>query len=114
MSTASNDSLINETVCPVPLELLATLLRMDGSVREDEIKTLAPPVRARLAFFCYNRVHLRTLAFDVALSCELRELRLVAGVKGDLLYAQAEEFRKSGGERSRKGKVITLARRAVG
>ncbi|MCQ0988993.1 hypothetical protein [Jiella marina] len=76
----------------MPLDLLARLLRSEETLREALIKEIPGYDRARLAFFCYNRVHLRALAFRITLLCELKDLRLLAGVKGDMLYQQATEY----------------------
>lgn len=114
MATRS-DSIPNETTCPVPLEVLALLLRADERLKPGLIQEIPGPVRARLAFFCYNRVHLRTLAFEVTAQCDLRDLRLLAGTKGDLLYMQATEkgqFEDSDSGSRRRG--VTLARTARG
>ncbi|NDW06284.1 hypothetical protein [Jiella pacifica] len=88
---ANRDLIPNEATCPVSLDLLARLLRCEGDLRNDLIRAIPAMERARLAFFCYNRVHLRDLAFRITLLCELKELRILAGTKGDMLYQQATE-----------------------
>ncbi|HEX2017505.1 MAG TPA: hypothetical protein VGO17_01075 [Aurantimonas sp.] len=115
MAATNKDSVPNEATCPVPLEILALLLRSDDRTKAALIREIAPASRARLAFFCYNRVHLRPLAFRIAGLCELRDLRLIAGLKGDLLYQQATEqgLFEDGGTGSRK-KGVTLAKSARG
>ncbi|MEX6506420.1 hypothetical protein [Jiella sp. M17.18] len=110
------DSIPNETTCPVPLEVLALLLRSDERTRGSLIREIPADVRSRLAFFCYNRVHLRVLAFRITLLCELKDLRLLAGAKGDLLYQQATEhgiFEDAELGRPRH-RGVTLARTARG
>lgn len=115
MIAAQADSIPNEASCPIHLEVLALLLRSDNRTKQALIQEIPGPSRAGLAFFCYNRVHLRSLAFQVAALCELRDLRLIAGTKGDLLYSQATEaglFDDSDPASRRKG--VTLARTARG
>ncbi|MBO0906469.1 hypothetical protein [Jiella sonneratiae] len=115
---ANRDGIPNETTCPVSLDLLAQLLRLDGDLRDDLIRAIAPMERARLAFFCYNRVHLRALAFRITLLCELKELRILAGAKGDMLYQQATEYGifedHSHDHEAPKRRGVTLARTARG
>ena len=115
MVAPQSDRIPNETHCPVRLEILALMLRSDDRARQDLILELPGAVRARLAFFCYNRVHLRPLAFRIASLCDLPELRLLAGTKGDLLYSQATErglFEDGEPQQRRKG--VTLAKTARG
>ncbi|UIJ72455.1 hypothetical protein [Aurantimonas sp. HBX-1] len=115
MVAANRDQVPNEATCPVPLEVLALLLRSDERTRIALIREIDAEARARLAFFCYNRVHLRPLAFRIAGLCELRDLRLIAGLKGDLLFQQATEqgLFEDGGPGPRK-KGVTLAKSARG
>ncbi|EAS49281.1 MAG: hypothetical protein ABJF67_09545 [Aurantimonas coralicida] len=116
MVSPRSDSIPNEANCPVHLEILALLLRSDDATKQALIREIPGPTRARLAFFCYNRVHLRGLAFQITALCELADLRTIAGAKGDLLYSQATEqglFEDGeGGPRRHKG--VTLARTARG
>ncbi|TFF18372.1 hypothetical protein E3C22_21610 [Jiella endophytica] len=114
---ANRDGIPNETTCPVSLDLLAKLLRSDGDLRDDLIRAIPAMERARLAFFCYNRVHLRALAFRITLLCELKELRILAGTKGDMLYQQATEYGIYDDHQDAilpKRRGITLARTARG
>lgn len=115
MAQPQTDRLPNETDCPVPLEILALLLRSDERTKQALIRELPGGTRARLAFFCYNRVHLRPLAFQVAALCDLADLRMLAGTKGDLLYTQATEqgLFEDGTHQSRR-RGVTLARTARG
>lgn len=113
---ANRDRIPNETTCPVSLDLLAALLRSSGDLRDQQIRAIAPMERARLAFFCYNRVHLRALAYRITLLCELKELRIFAGVKGDMLYQQATEYGifEDPETATTKRRGVTLARTASG
>ena len=113
---ANRDRIPNAATCPVPLDLLAKLLRCEGEVRDELIHAIPAMERARLAFFCYNRVHLRDLAFRITLLCELKELRILAGTKGDMLYQQATEYGIFDDHESPlpKRRGVTLARSARG
>lgn len=110
------DSIPNEASCPVHLEVLALLLRSDERTQKALIREIPGRARARLAFFCYNRVHLRPLAFIVAALCELSDLRLLAGTKGDLLYSQATEkgLFEDTEQGAKRFRGVTLARTANG
>ncbi len=113
---APTDSLPNEASCPIHLEILALLLRSDDRTKQALIAEIPGRQRARLAFFCYNRVHLRPLAFQVTALCDLADLRILAGTKGDLLYTQATEkgLFEDDEHGPRRVKGITLARSAHG
>ncbi|EAU42226.1 hypothetical protein FP2506_05291 [Fulvimarina pelagi HTCC2506] len=113
MSAQHSENAIREQSCPIALDLLAHLIRTEGEVREELIREIPGEKRAALGFFCYSRVHLRSLAFDVVLQCEMKDLRQYAGAKGDLLRQQALDFRKEAGSKSIGSRRITLARRAV-
>ena len=114
MTPSQPDSLINEQTCPVALEMLAQLIRTEGEAREALIATIPSVTRVKLAFFCYARVHLRTLGFEVILCCELAELRRLAGAKGDLLREQAEAFKAESVRGRSRSKVISLSQRKAG
>ncbi|MER0239883.1 hypothetical protein [Fulvimarina sp. MAC8] len=113
MPTHNSENAIREQSCPISLDLLAKLIRTEDDVREELILEIPGEERAALGFFCYSRVHLRSLAFDVVLQCEMKDLRQYAGAKGDLLRQQALDFKKQAASRNRSSRGITLARRAV-
>lgn len=113
MPAQNSENAIREQSCPISLDLLAQLIRTDGEVREELILNIPGDNRAALSFFCYSRVHLRSLAFDIILQCEMKDLRQYAGAKGDLLRQQALDFKKESESRNRGKRGITLARRAV-
>ena len=110
MTPSQPDSLINEQTCPVALDMLAQLIRTEGEAREALIATIPSVTRVKLAFFCYARVHLRTLGFEVILCCELAELRRLAGAKGE----QAEAFKAEAVRGRSRSKVISLSQRKAG
>jgi hypothetical protein len=51
-----------EPGCPIPLATLGRLYGGDERALADTLQTLTEPQRARLALFCNNRQHLRSLA----------------------------------------------------
>ncbi|KQT85883.1 hypothetical protein ASG48_04550 [Aurantimonas sp. Leaf443] len=96
------------------MELLALLLRSDERTRQALILKLDGRVRAALAFFCYNRAHLRSLAFRIAVLCEIKDLRVLGGMKGDLMLEQARSAAPGDGDGPTRHKGVTLARSARG
>lgn len=81
----ANHSVPNEITCPVPVDLLALLLRSDETRTAEIVRALPPTQRAALAAFCYLRSHMRTLGFKIAKECDVRSLRLAAGAAAELL-----------------------------
>jgi hypothetical protein len=45
--------------------------------------------RARIAQFCYNRVHMRELGLRLASSCDLMSLKAAFGRAGEVVYKQS-------------------------
>ncbi len=101
----------NEPTCPVPLELLALLLRSpDGRVAEIA-RELPPLQRATLATHCVARTHLRRIALVVAAECSEEALWEVAGKVGLALFEQCRDqaaFDREPGFSSRR--KVSLAR----
>lgn len=79
----------NEVTAPVPLELLALLLRSDEAAAADIVRSMPEAQRASLAAFCFSRSHMRALSFRIAAHCEPRSLRLAAGVTAEALIEQS-------------------------
>lgn len=103
----------NEAACPVSLDTLSLLLRSDAGATETIAMGLPPAQRAALAAFCYNRRHLRGLAFRLALYCDDRSLVRAAGTVGIVLYEQSRDPAIQDEEQPRhKSKGISLARSA--
>lgn len=103
----------NETPCPVPLEVLALLLRSDVQ-RIDEISLSIPEVqRAALAAFCYSRAHMRTLSFRIARSCDVRSLRLAAGLAAEGLISQSHSWSEPDAAPRFAGRKVTSTRFAA-
>ncbi|MBC8128688.1 MAG: hypothetical protein H7Y08_00020 [Rhizobiaceae bacterium] len=101
----------NEAACPVPLDLLALMLRSDETRMRETVLLIAPTQRATLAVFCYGRVHLRALGFQIAALCDERSLSKVAGALGAVLFDQSREAMPFDEERTRTHrKRVSLAR----
>ncbi|SKA34585.1 hypothetical protein [Consotaella salsifontis] len=100
----------NEGLCPIPLELLALMMRADQKKVASIVTSMPMDQRAALAAFCISRCHMRPLAFQVAQHCDARSLRIFAGAAGEVLLEQArnQTFDQDPAE-ARKPKV-TLAR----
>ncbi|KQT69629.1 hypothetical protein ASG54_05895 [Aureimonas sp. Leaf460] len=97
----------------MPLEMLSLLLRADATTVETISMGLPVAQRAALAAFCYNRRHLRSLAFRLALHCDDRSLVRAAGTVGIVLYEQSRDPAVQEDEQPRhKPKGISLARMA--
>jgi hypothetical protein len=88
----------NEESCPVPMELLALLLRADKESVRELAAILPDRQRARLAFFCYGRAHLQAVGTVVAGLCELPALLDAASSQaaGLALYAQSRPVVQAG------------------
>lgn len=69
--------------------------------------------RARIAQFCYNRVHMRELGLRLASTCEIVSLRNAFGRAADVVYKQSRDVEKTlgklrSGPGSQTPKPITL------
>jgi hypothetical protein len=80
---------MNETPCPVPVDLLASLLKSETAHTLDTVRNLPLMQRAALAAFCFSRSHMRSLSLEVARECDVRSLRLAAGLAGEALIEQS-------------------------
>ena len=58
-------------------------------------KSLPNMQRARIAQYCYQRVHMRELGLKLASGCDLMTLRSVFGRAGDVVYAQSRDVDKT-------------------
>ena len=67
-----------KTSCPVPLELLALLVRCDEARLAATVGELPDARRAALAAYCFDRYHMRRLGFAVARHCTERSLEAAA------------------------------------
>ena len=51
--------------------------------------------RARVAQFCYNRVHMREMGLRLAASCDLLSLKAAFGRAGDVVYQQSRDVEET-------------------
>lgn len=54
--------------------------------------------RARIAQFCYNRVHMRELGLRLAASCSLMSLKAAFGRAGEIVFKQSRDVDQTLGE----------------
>lgn len=54
--------------------------------------------RARIAQFCYNRVHMRELGLRLAASCSLMSLKAAFGRAGEVVFKQSRDVEHTLGE----------------
>ncbi|WP_061938657.1 hypothetical protein [Aureimonas sp. AU22] len=81
----------NEPACPVPLELLALLLRSSDERVVETVRELPPLQRATLAAYCVARTHMRRIALVIAADCSEHALYEAAGTVGLALYEQCRD-----------------------
>jgi len=100
-----------------PDDLLGRLMRADERDIADIVSVLAPPERARLAFFCYARGHLHDIGVAVASTCDLLGLMQAApsNAAAQMLFARSRErLTATVAPVSRRRSAITLAKSALG
>lgn len=103
----------NEPTPPVPLELLALLLRSPDERIIETVCELDPLHRAALAAYCIGRTHMRRVALVVAAECSEHALWEVAGRVGLALFEQCQDqtsFDREPGVAARR--KVSLARAA--
>lgn len=109
-----------ELDAPQPIteaELLAKLVH--GPADAVEIgKNLPDLQRARIAAFCYNRVHMRELGLRLASTCDLMTLKAAFGRAGDVVFKQSRNVEKTIGSLKQSAnhapRPITLKGRITG
>lgn len=78
---------LNGETCPVPLDVLGTLLRSTNVVAI--IADIPERSRARLAVYLYGRSHTHALGLQVAAATPVEDLHAVAGRLGREIHALA-------------------------
>ena len=101
----------NEAACPVDLTVLALLMRSPDDRGHGLIANLEAKERIALALFCYNRAHLRALAFEILRNCSGTEIHRFAGPNGGHLYQQANDGPELEETHIAVRRPISLARR---
>ncbi len=82
-------------------------------------ETLPEMQRARIAQFCYNRVHMRELGLRLASTCGIVSLKNAFGRAADVVYAQSRNVDDTLGKLKNTGanqqpKPITLKGKITG
>lgn len=103
----------NETPSPVSLEVLALLLRSDAQKIEEIALSIPEMQRAALAAFCYARAHMRSLSFQLARQCDVRSLRLTAGLAAEGLIMQSRSPAAPDSAPRLAGRIATNSRSAA-
>ena len=83
------DSATPDVDCPVPLATLSTLRGAEPSEVVRSVGSLSEEARIRLALYCYNRSHLRTLGLTVASTVDPDVLAQLGGTLGEVLAEQS-------------------------
>ncbi|MEO0327044.1 MAG: hypothetical protein AAF217_00460 [Pseudomonadota bacterium] len=77
-------------------EILKEIL--SGPANAVEIGEALPEMqRARIAQFCYNRVHMRELGLRLASTCEMYSLKVAFGRAADVVFEQSRDIEKTMG-----------------
>ncbi|WP_182422156.1 hypothetical protein [Aureimonas sp. ME7] len=101
----------NEPTCPVPIELLALLLRSSDERVSSVVQKLPMLQRATLATYCMGRCHMRRIGLVIAARCTEDALWEVAGAVGLTIFEQAQNHSTFDQEPSHPSKrKISLAK----
>lgn len=95
-----------EEQCPVEDDLLGDLYRASPQGLHTLVGTVPANVRAMLALYCYRRSHLSELALAIASTCEQRDLVVVGGELGSVIFALSRKAPEVVHQKRRK---ITLS-----
>ena len=87
------DSAQPEIECPVPLTTLNALRDAGPSEALAAVLPFSEELRIKLALYCYNRSHLRSLGLTVASTVNPERLAQLGGTLGEVL---AEQSRATG------------------
>lgn len=72
--------------CPVPLDLVASLIRAAPEELADLLEGVPEVTRAELAVWLYGRSHTHEMGVRIAATCEGASLRRAAGLLGNALH----------------------------
>jgi hypothetical protein len=95
-------------------EALARLYRAAANTVHDVVASLSPSERARLAVYCYGRVHLNRIGLTIAAQCDLDHLVVASSsaTAGRTLFAQSRDISDPNQKPLHGRRAITLARSA--
>jgi hypothetical protein len=100
---------LNELACPIEESTLSNLCGAHPPDAETIALSYPPKQRAQLAYFCYNRQHMKALAHTLILSCSKADLRdEFAGIT-DVVIEQAKaehKLREKSGQPRALGPVL--------
>jgi hypothetical protein len=85
-----NSHTLNEATCPINEDTLSNLCGTDTPDATAIALAYPPKQRAQLAYFCYNRQHMKALADTLILSCEKSDLRVEFAGITDVVIEQAK------------------------
>lgn len=91
-------------------DVVGRLYRSNGRDVDQILADFSEQQRARLALFCYGRVHMREIGLAVAATCELGSLIDAGGHAGQTLYMMARERPVSAAKPLAGRHQITLAK----
>jgi hypothetical protein len=98
-----------EETCPVPERLLGDLYQSNPGGLAMLVLTIPAQTRAILALYCFKRVHLKSIAFALAVTCDKDDLIIHGGDFGADLYERARRVPPVVEQRRK----ITLSRGAL-
>ncbi len=98
-----------EEFCPVADSLLGRLYRASPEGVSVLVKTMAPQMRAALAYYCSRRAHLESLGLVIASTCTEHDLYLEAGHAGIELFAKSQAALKAEPQKATDRRGVTLA-----
>ena len=88
----SDRPIYHETeACPVSLDLLGRVYRVDADKMLLLIADVPENIRARLAAYLYGRSHTHELGLQVGATCTMAALSGAEGPLGEAIYAQSRQ-----------------------
>lgn len=94
--TSEVEHVAEPATVPSEAELLQQLVYAPANAIEVG-KSLPEIQRARIAQFCYNKVHMRELGLRLASTCDLMSLKAAFGRGGEVVYKQSRDVEKTMG-----------------
>ena len=91
------DTTVSSMPAPSQAEVMQQI--MSNPADAVEIGTRLPAIqRARIAQFCYGRVHMRELGLRLASTCDLMTLKAAFGRGGEVVFKQSRDVDKTLGK----------------
>ncbi len=91
------DTPVSEMPAPSQAEVMQQI--MSNPADAVEIGSKLPAIqRARIAQFCYGRVHMRELGLRLASTCDLMTLKAAFGRGGEVVFKQSRDVEKTLGK----------------